>query len=114
MPNFNGIWTVSQHLQSRGSNTWPAVPGAPTIGTATRASATTVSVTFTAPSYTGFPAGITSYTVTSTPGNVTGTGASSPIVVSGLTTGVAYTFSVRATNTTGIGYSSTASNSVTP
>ena len=59
------------------------VPNAPTIGTATAGSGT-ASVTFTAPSNIGGGA-ITGYTVISSPGGITGTGASSPITVSGLT-----------------------------
>lgn len=89
------------------------VPGAPTIGTATIASPTSVSVTFTAPASNG-GAAITGYTVTSSPGGITATGSSSPIVVTGLTTGVAYTFTVTATNAVGTGAASAASNSVTP
>ena len=80
-----------------GGSDWIALsasfPGAPTIGTATVASATSVSVAFTAPSSDGGSA-ITGYTATSSPGAITGTGASSPITVSGLTTGTAYTFTV--------------------
>ena len=89
------------------------VPDAPTIGTATTAGSGAVSVTFTAPANTGGGA-ITGYTVTSSPGGVTGTGASSPVTVSGLTNGTAYTFTVAATNIYGTGASSAASNSVTP
>jgi len=89
------------------------VPGAPTIGTATQASSTSVSVTFTAPASDGGSA-ITSYTATSSPGGLTATGAGSPLVVTGLTTGVAYTFTVTATNAIGTGAASAASNSVTP
>lgn len=88
-------------------------PSAPTIGTATIVSATSVSVSFTAPASEGSSA-ITGYTVTSSPGSITGSGASSPITVSGLTTGVAYTFTVTATNSAGTGAASAASNSVTP
>ena len=88
------------------------VPGAPTIGSAT-AGVTSASVSFTAPASNG-GAAITSYTVTSSPGSVTASGASSPITVNGLTAGVAYTFTVRATNSVGTGPSSSASNSVTP
>jgi hypothetical protein len=56
---------------------------------------------------------ITSYTVVSTPGNITAIGTASPITVSGLTDGVAYTFTVYATNGIGNGQSSVASNSIT-
>ncbi|WP_347690807.1 beta strand repeat-containing protein, partial [Shewanella vesiculosa] len=90
----------------------PVAPDAPTIGTAT-AGNTQVSITFAAPADNGGSA-ITSYTVTSSPGALTGTGAGSPISVTGLTNGVAYTFSVTATNGVGTGSSSAASNSVTP
>ena len=115
MPNFSGLWTVTQQMQAKGASTWPAAPGAPTIGTATSSTATTASVTFTAPACTGYPSGgITGYLATSTPGCITGTAASSPITVSGLTTGTAYTFKVKATNAIGYGPCSAASNSVTP
>ena len=89
-----------------------AVPGAPTIGTAT-AGDQQASVTFTAPADTG-GASITGYTVTSNPGGKTGTGSASPITVTGLTNGTAYTFTVTATNSAGTGSASAASNSVTP
>jgi hypothetical protein len=88
------------------------VPGAPTIGTATAGNAQ-ASVAFTAPTVTGGPS-ITSYTATSSPGGITGSAASSPITVSGLTNGTAYTFTVTATNSIGTGAASSASNSVTP
>ncbi|HAI58874.1 MAG TPA: hypothetical protein DCM32_03245, partial [Xanthomonadaceae bacterium] len=48
-------------------------------------------------------AAITGYTVTSNPGGLTGTGAVSPIVVTGLSNGVSYTFTVTATNSAGTG-----------
>ncbi|MFC3116647.1 beta strand repeat-containing protein [Cellvibrio fontiphilus] len=88
------------------------VPGAPTIGTAT-AGDTQASVTFTAPASTG-GAAITGYTVTANPGGATGTGAGSPITVTGLTNGVSYTFTVTATNSAGTGAASAASNSIIP
>ncbi|UUA74053.1 DUF4347 domain-containing protein [Cellvibrio sp. QJXJ] len=88
------------------------VPDAPTIGTAT-AGNTQATVTFTAPASTG-GAAITGYTVTANPGGFTGTGANSPITVTGLTNGVAYTFTVTATNSAGTGAASGASNSITP
>jgi hypothetical protein len=53
MPNFSGIWTVTQQMQARGASTWPATPGAPTIGTATAGSNLCASVTFSAPACTG-------------------------------------------------------------
>jgi hypothetical protein len=87
-------------------------PTAPTIGTATSPTSTTASVTFTAPSFSKLP--ITSYTVTSSPGGFTGTGASSPVTVSGLTAGTAYTFTVTATSANGQSAASSSSNSVTP
>jgi hypothetical protein len=94
------------------------VPNAPTIGTATDVGTAraynngAASVTFTAPTFDGgLP--ITSYTVTSSPGGFTGTGASSPITVAGLASSTAYTFTVTATNSRGTGAASAASNSVT-
>jgi len=88
-------------------------PGAPTIGTATAGTALCASVTFTAPACTGIPPGITGFRVISTPGCVTQTGASSPLVVTGLTASTSYTFKAQATNSTGYGALSAASNSIT-
>jgi hypothetical protein len=88
------------------------VPDAPTIGTAT-AGNTQASVAFTAPVSDGGSV-ITGYTAISTPGSITASGASSPLTVTGLTNGVAYTFTVHATNAIGNSVESAASNSVTP
>jgi uncharacterized protein YhjY with autotransporter beta-barrel domain len=88
------------------------VPGAPTIGTAT-AGDTTASIAFAAPSSDGNLT-ITSYTATSNPGRITGTCSSSPCIISGLTNGTAYTFTVTATNALGSGSASNTSNSVIP
>jgi hypothetical protein len=107
----SGVWTEQQFMQGVASGSWPALAGAPTIGTAT-AGAVSASVAFTAPTYVG--SGITGYTATSSPGGITGTGASSPVTVSGLTAGTAYTFTVTATTAAGQGPASAASNSVTP
>ncbi len=87
-----------------------AVPAAPTIGTAT-GGANQASVAFTPPPFNG-GAPVTGYTATC--GSATGTGTVSPIIVSGLTSGVAVTCSVRATNYLGNSAASAASNSVTP
>ena len=88
------------------------IPGAPTIGTTSAGNAQAV-VTFTAPVSNGGSA-ITGYTVTSSPGGITAIGTASPITVTGLTNGTAYTFTVTATNAIGTGVASSASNSVTP
>lgn len=87
------------------------IPQAPTIGNATGGNAQ-AEVTFTANATGG--SAITSYTVISSPGNITASGSSSPITVTGLTNGTAYTFTVTATNANGTSTSSSASNSVTP
>jgi hypothetical protein len=55
----------------------------------------------------------TSYTVTSNPGNYTGSGSASPITVEGLQSANGYTFTVRATNAVGNSVPSDASNSIT-
>lgn len=57
---------------------------------------------------------ITGYTVTSTDGQYTATGASSPIAVTGLTNGAEYAFVVQATNAAGTSAASQASNVVVP
>ena len=88
------------------------VPGAPTIGTATIGNAQ-ASVAFTAPTSDG-GSSIIDYTLTSSPGNYTVTGASSPLVVTGLSNGTAYTFTVTARNSVGSSPASSASNSTTP
>jgi len=94
------------------SITATTVPQAPTIGTAADGgTGTTATVTYTAGATGGKAVSV--YTATSSPGSLTGTGAS-PITVSGLTTGTAYTFTVTATNANGTSTASAASNSITP
>jgi hypothetical protein len=90
----------------------PGPPAAPTIGTATLSGSTGASITFTAPSNNGGSV-ITSYTVVSSPGGITATGTSSPILVTGLSLSTTYTFTVYATNALGNGASSSPSNSIT-
>ena len=87
-------------------------PDAPTIGTAT-AGDSQATVSFSPPANDGGGA-ISGYTVTSSPGSITASGSGSPITVTGLANGTAYTFTVTATNVAGPGAPSAASNSVTP
>jgi autotransporter-associated beta strand protein len=93
-----------------GAVTGAGAPAAPT-GVTADAGDGKATVSFAAPSANGSP--ITSYTVTSSGGR-TVTGTASPIVVTGLTNGTAYTFTVTATNSIGTGPSSAASAAVTP
>jgi uncharacterized repeat protein (TIGR02543 family) len=88
-------------------------PGSPTIGTPSIIDSTTVSVPFSPPASDGGSA-ITSYRVTSYPRGKTGTSASSPISISGLTTGSPETFTVVAISAFGTSESSTASAVITP
>lgn len=75
-------------------------PTTPTIGTPANAGAGEASVFFTASTYIG--KGTVTYTATSDPGGITATGSSSPILVSGLTPGTSYTFTVKATTDYGV------------
>jgi len=90
-------------------------PGAPTIGTASSGGALNISIAFTAPSDVGGGA-ITSYeavaTDTVTAAVFTGTAASSPVTITGLTEGQSYTTTVTAINAYGPSGISAASNSV--
>lgn len=91
----------------------PTAPDAPIMELAARSSATSATVVFDPPAEDG-GSPITGYTATSSPGGITGTGASSPVEVTGLTTATPYTFTVKATNAVGDSVASAASNSVTP
>lgn len=108
----SGMFSATQAMQYTQNGAWAARPGAPTEVTGA-AGGGQVTVSFTPPTNNGGSA-ITSYTVTSTPGNFTATGASSPLVVTGLTNGTSYTFTVTATNALGAGPASAPSGSVTP
>jgi uncharacterized protein (TIGR02145 family) len=94
------------------SRTTITVPGAPTSPAAT-VDNDQATVAFTAPGSNG-GSDITGYTVTSSPGSFSATGASSPLVVTGLTNGTSYTFTVIATNAAGNSVASAASAAVTP
>ena len=87
------------------------VPNSPTSVVAT-AGNTKASVAFIAPASNGGSA-IVDYTATSSPGGLTVTGTSSPLTVTGLTNGTAYSFTVTARNTVGSS-SGGASSAVTP
>src|SRR4029079_2117056 len=95
-----------------------SVPGAPT-GVSAVAGDASASVSFSAPGSDGGSA-ISGYTVTAadatTPGNggQVVSGGGSPLVVSGLTNGDVYSFTVTATNGVGTGPASAPSNCVTP
>lgn len=93
------------------------VPGAPSTPVATGGNGQ-ASLAFSAPSSNGGSA-ITSYTATSSPGSIQRTMtaaelATGPLIVTGLSNGTAYTFTVVATNQYGNSAASDASNSVTP
>jgi hypothetical protein len=91
--------------------TGPIAPAAPTVGTAVATGATTATLQFT-PQYDG-GSPITSYDVVSVPADGTGTGLTSPITITSLTTGTDYVFVITATNAEGTSVPSDPSNSVT-
>jgi hypothetical protein len=93
-------------------NRYYTVPDAPTSLSGTAGNGQ-VSVSFTPPINTGGLT-VTNYAVTSSPGGFIGNGASSPVTVTGLTNGTAYTFTAIATNSIGDSVASAASAPVTP
>jgi len=107
----NSVGASTASAASNQITTW-GVPAAPTGITASRSGSTAASVSFSAPANNG--SAITGYTVTSSPGGITGTGSSSPITVSGLTAATTYTFTVTATNSLGTGPSSVSNSMSTP
>jgi hypothetical protein len=102
--------TGSQNTKSFLQPNPPTIVSATDVGTSRAYNNGAASIAFT-PAASGAPA--TSYTVTSSPGDFTGTGSSSPIVVAGLQSNTAYTFTVTGTNAAGTGQASSASSSVT-
>jgi hypothetical protein len=109
------VWTADDGITTASAVStivYTAPPGAP-VGVSAGAGDGQASVSFEAPASNG-GAQVTSYTVTSSPGGLTAAGAGSPITVTGLVNGTTYTFTVKATNSAGIGPTSAASNPVTP
>lgn len=88
------------------------VPGTPT-GVSATAGDGQATVSFAAPTSDG-GASISSYTVTASPGGATATGSSSPLIVTGLANGTAYSFTAVATNSVGNSPASSASSAITP
>ena len=107
--NNSGLTGAKYMTVLAGNTAIVDVPDAPTITGVVRIDLG-ATVSFTNAATGGVP---TSYTVTSSPGSLTATGSSSPINITGLTSGTSYTFTVRPTNATGTGASSSASNSIT-
>lgn len=106
--NYSSYSGITSATTSAGAT----VPGSPT-GVSATASTGQATVVFSAPASNG-GSSITNYTATSSPGSITASGSSSPIVVTGLSNGTSYTFTVTATNAIGTSSPSAASNSVTP
>jgi hypothetical protein len=73
----------------------------------------TATIRFDAPAWNGGST-ITRYVVTSNPGRITASGTSSPIIITGLTNQVSYTFTVTAASEAGTGPVSAQSNAVIP
>jgi hypothetical protein len=96
---INGSGTGSYSTAST-ADTPSTVPDAPTVISVTAGNGQ-ATIYFTPPTNDGgFP--ITSYTVTASSGGHFTTGASSPLVVTGLTNGVAYYFVIKANNDIGV------------
>ena len=106
----NGIGTSAQSTASSPA-TPSTVPNAPT-GITVASGDAQATITFTAPTNNG-GSSVTGYTVTASDGS-TISGSTSPLTLTGLTNGVAYTFTVKATNINGDSVASSASVSSTP
>lgn len=94
------------------SATTSTVPSSPTNVTAVAGNGQAI-IRFDIPEANG-GSPITGYEVTTSTGNITVTGAASPIAVTGLTNGTAYSFTVKAINGIGSSAASAPSNAVTP
>ncbi|WP_025694358.1 cadherin-like beta sandwich domain-containing protein [Paenibacillus durus] len=106
--NPGGDSAVSNEL----SATPRTVPAAPTDVNAVAGNGQ-ATVSFTAPSDNG-GSPIIGYEVTALPGNIIAEGTSSPITVTGLSNGTAYTFTVKAVNSAGKSAGSAVSNEIIP
>jgi hypothetical protein len=112
--------TSASHDRVRSAGPWqsaaaaPVAPSAPVKAPVAVAGLQKATVAWVPPSNGGSP--ITSYVVTASPGGaVTNAPASATsVVVTGLTAGTAYTFTVAAVNSVGTGPASLPSNAVTP
>jgi YHYH protein/Fibronectin type III domain len=113
MPFFLAACSSGDGDTSSTTTTTGTAPSAPTIGVATPGN-TNANIAFTAPSSIGSSA-ITAYTATCAAGaaSLTGTASASPITVSNLVNGTAYSCTVTATNSAGVSAAS-AAVSVTP
>ena len=110
----DGLFSTNDQAKLKQAGLWPtaiAAPSAPTAASAT-AGNLQATVAFTAPSSLNGST-ITSYTVTSS-GGQTATGASSPIVVTGLTNGSTYTFTVVANSASGSSIASSSASALIP
>jgi len=87
------------------------LPPTPTNVIANPLSISSASISFTSPTNTGGRP-ITSYTVVSSVGSITATGASSPITITGLSSNTSYTFQVFANSDAGPSLYSTPSNTI--
>jgi len=107
----NALYAAAPQV-TQGITVAASVPGAPVL-TGVLAGNTQATVSFADQGGNG-GSPITRYTVTASPGNITASGARSPISVLGLTNGTAYTFTVTAQNAVGSSAPSAPSSPVTP
>ena len=104
--------TNNDHLKDAAPLSYSTPPDPPVIGIA-NAGLEAATVAFVPPVNNG-GSPVVSYKATCNPGNLSGTGAASPITVNGLIDGTAYTCSVTAVNTVGASTASNVSNFVKP
>lgn len=107
--NVNG---TSLSSSASSSVTATTVPQAPTVGSVSAPAGGIFSLSVPVTANANGGKAITSYIARSTPGSLTGTGASSPVTVSGLSAATTYTFAVAAVNQNGTSTYSSESNSI--